>query len=200
MIKAKIATIVALSMIGTAAFAKGPSFDYVDIAYTITTEDNQASVFDDVEVEGARLILSKELSHEFFTDFTYHLIDDEVKIANGDGIAVELKEMSVGLGYNHKVTVKTDIYAKVSFEMTEATALGLTNDETGYSISVGLRNKTASWLELSSEVKFKDVQEETETSLELGSRFEFTDMFSIGVGFSLQEDVEQVHVGMRFTF
>ena len=197
--KNKLAIVLALSTITTVAMAKGPSFDYVDVRAVMDTDDTGTSFYQGEKLQGVQLKISKELSHEFFTDLTFKQIDDKVE---SDSLSqdVTIETVSIGLGYNHKVTKFIDMYAKVSFEGEKVKALGLSQEDTGHGIAVGFRNKTASWLELSAEIFYKNVVEESETGFDAGLQLVFNDMFSIGLGFTMLENEERASAGLRFTF
>ena len=200
MLKNKIVLVIALSAITNVTLAKGPSFDFIDVRATTSTDDTGTSFYHGSDLEGIKLKLSKELSHEFFTDLTYQKIDDSVSGDNSSQDVI-LEKLSVGLGYNHKVTKDTDIYAKVLFEVEKLELVSLDDEEdTGHGLAVGFINKTTSWLELSVEMFYKDVVQDSETGFNAGLQLVYNDFLSVGIDYTILEDEERASAGIRLTF
>lgn len=191
MLKSKIASVILLSGLSVGVFAKGPSWDYVDVGYLVVKTDSQASILNDADITGIKVTLSKELSHEFYTDASYDDVEDD---------NISLKELSVGIGYNHKITNKSDAFVGVGFELEKEKSSGVTREDAGYSVNVGFRNKTFSWLELSTKIKYEKVTDDSQVGLTLGAQFVFTDALSVGVGYDLKENEERAFAGIRYTF
>ena len=185
----------------SSAIAKGPSWGFVDVGFQ-HIQDERALYDDKIDISGYSLTLSKEFSHEFFTQLEFDYFDDNVELSSGDFDNVKSHDIGFGLGYNHRVTKHTDIYGVVAFEMTDwETSFG-SGDDTGNSIKVGARTKVTEWLELSAEIERKDMSDKAQedNTLQLGSRLMFGEMFSLGLYAKVGEDTQAAMATLRLSF
>ena len=77
----------------------------------------------------------------------------------------------------------------------------LAENDTGYSLDVGVRHMLSDRVEVDANVDFVDVQDVEDTALKLGARYYFNDAISAGLGYSTSsENIDVVSANIRRDF
>jgi predicted porin len=114
------------------------------------------------------------------------------------GSDLDFEETVIGLGYHTELMRSTDLTANIKVINQDTDLAG---DDTGYGLGVGLRHKLADNIEVNANVDFVDVNQNEDTSLELGARYYFSKAYSAGLSYSSStEDVDVVSGNIRWDF
>lgn len=196
-----VAISLTVALLSAGAHAKGPNWDYFEVSFLQEKDKHELSLFNGTTIEGYSIELSKELSHEFFVNVKGKQIDEKL-ITKDETVDFQNRELSFGIGYNHKITNVTDVYAVISFEGRELknNSSNVDTEATGLSYGLGFRSLPAEWLELYSEVKRVDIEKDKSTSLALGARINITKTFSFGGEFKESEYNTETSFNLRYSF
>jgi hypothetical protein len=196
-----VAISLAVALLSAGAHAKGPNWDYLEASVVQEKDKHDLSLFNGTTIKGYSVELSKELSHEFFVNVKATQMEDEL-ITEGETFDFRNRALSFGIGYNHRITYVTDVYAMVSFEGREfkLDSSTVSTEATGLSYGLGFRSLPAEWIELYSEVKRIDIEKDKSTSLALGARINISNAFSFGGEFKVSEYNTESSFNLRYSF
>lgn len=113
---------------------------------------------------------------------------------------IDTTQLSVGINSHFPITEKIDIVIPVALEWTDFDADGFSDDDTGYSIGVGVRALLSPAWELSGGIQHIDIFSSSDQSLYANVRWHLTDLFSMGLGGEFGDDVSAVLFDARFSF
>ena len=184
-ISAAVLAGVILSGFSGNVHAENFDYNYVQGTYeSIDLDGPDADVF--------RLSGSYELTPQF--NFIGELATGDIDNPTG-GSDLDFDEVVIGLGYHTEISNSTDFTANVKVINQDTDFVG---DDTGYGVGVGLRHKLLENIEVNANVDFADVNDNEDTSLDLGARYYFNDAFSAGLNYSTSsEDVDIVSGNVR---
>ena len=168
----KVLLLVLLVVAGPAA-ADGLSYNYVQAAYAsadIDADDMGIDVDGDGWAIGGSVAVSDNV--HLFGGYT----------ALGLDFGVDYDEFNLGVGYNHSITENVDFVAGLSYIKGEAEAFGMSADDDGYGLSIGLRSKLSDTIELEGGIQYADTDGGSSTAFSAGIPFDLTDNVAFGVG------------------
>ena len=115
---------------------------------------------------------------------------------------VDLTVLTIGGGWHTSISPNTDFFAALGFADGEIDISGLgSEDDTGYSVEVGVRSMVTEQLELSgsvSQVDFDDFGDGT--TINAGLWYTLSGNLALGLGASFEDDVTSYGVGIRLYF
>jgi opacity protein-like surface antigen len=171
--------------------AEGLSYNYFEGGYAsadIDGDDFTGDVDGDGWTIGGSVALSDSL--HMFGGYT----------SLGFDFDVDYDELELGIGYNYSLGEKTDFVAGLSYIKAEAKAFGMSADDDGYGVSIGLRSKLSDAIEIEGGIEYADTDEGSSTAFIAGILFDVTDNIAIGVGGGWDDDVTVYKAGVRFYF
>ena len=119
----------------------------------------------------------------------------------GLSFGVDLDSTNIGIGYNHSLGENTDFVAGLSYIKSELEFEGLSADQDGYGVSIGLRTKLSETIELAGGIEYGDLDEGgSSTAFTASILFDLTDNVAVGVGGSRDDDVTMYQASFRFYF
>lgn len=187
--KLKIASAVAatLALLPLAAQSEGISYTYVEAAYVETDIDGISSNADGYALRGSIGITDNVFMFAGYADQSISSFDIET--------------YNVGAGYAWPISSRTDLYGKVSYVKAEASGFGLSVDDDGFGLGIGVRHLVSDQFELEAAVNYVDLSDSgDETALGIGARWHFTPQFSLGAEASFADDANSYGVGLRWSF
>ena len=148
----------------------------------------------DLEPDGFGLSGSVLVTENIFLMADYNVLSDDIA-----GIDLDLDTISAGVGYRYGVSPTTDLFASISYEYADASALGISESDNGYSLAVGARSMLTDAFELGGSISYVDIEED-DTTFTIEGRYYFTDNFAAGVSYGVAEDADLYTVSLRYAF
>jgi hypothetical protein len=183
-----------LAAVPLAAQAEGMSYSYVEAGY------NEADI-DGVESgDGFSVRGSAGFAENFFGFADYSTF--------GFSGGVDLDQWNVGIGGRLGISDNVDLVGRVGYSTLDLSVSGLgSGDESGYSVSAGIRGQVTDGFELEGHVIHTDLGSGVgdSTGILVGGRYFFTDNFAAGAEYRTGDDiagadVDVIYAGVRFTF
>ena len=176
----------------------GPKWDVVEAGYVQADLDA-----DDSSPSGFGAAVLKSLGDNFYLTGRYRDVSEEEKISN-IRVDIELSQLSAGIGYKYAITNTTDIFAQVTFENLEATASAQgqsdSNDENGFGAAVGVRSMVVEQLEVSAQIGYIDIDDDSETAFGASAYYYVTDDVALGATYELWDDIDFMGLNLRYAF
>lgn len=192
----KLIPFIALTAAPFASNAKAPNWNYVQGSY-ITAESDDSEF--KIEPDGFGINGSFLVNDNVFLSAGYSSLSDEIY-----DVDLDLNQGSVGLGYRHGISENTDVFGAVSYEYIELEAdsnFGSDSvDESGYGLTVGLRSMVGDAFELNGQIGYIKIDDESETAVGVSAFYHFTEQFSVGGGYTVQDDLDTLSASVRFSF
>jgi len=176
--------------ISSAVMAKAPSWNNIGLGYINVDIDDT-----DFEPSGFVLSGSHLLNDNVYVHALYRSAEDDLF---GDDL--EISTLNLGLGYRHSLNATTDLFGEVSYLNVEAEFSGQSEDENGYSLTVGVKSVLIDNLEGALSATRDSLDGESETAINVGLSYFLNEQFSVGVGYSFADDAKILNVGVRFHF
>lgn len=176
----------------------GPKWDVVEAGYVQADLDA-----DDSSPSGFGAAVLKSLGDNFYLTGRYRDVSEEEKISN-IRVDIELSQLSAGIGYKYAITNTTDIFAQVTFENLEATASAQgqsdSNDENGFGAAVGVRSMVVEQLEVSAQIGYIDIDDDSEAAFGASAYYYVTDDVALGATYELWDGVDFMGLNLRYAF
>ena len=191
-LKALLCASIFLPAIGFAA--PPPSeirYDFLDLGLTFGEVD---SVDGDVDFSGFGMAGSWGF-HENFALFA-SLGAGEIDVL-GD---IDTTEFSIGINPHFAITENLDIVIPVALEWADFDAGPFSDDDTGYSIGVGVRWLINPAWEFGAGVRHVDIFDGDDQSVGANIRWHMNQLFSLGLGGEFSDDASAVLLDARFSF
>jgi hypothetical protein len=168
-----------------------PQFDYtyVEIGYDETEFDVGGG--GDIDGDGLTVSGSFELNNEWHFFASYGQADL-------DG-GFDLDTLAIGAGYVYPLKDDIDLYGRVLYIDMEVDGPGGSGDDDGLGLQFRIRGRVSDEFELEGGVQYIDVAD-SDTSLQAGARYYFTDTFSAGIGLTFGGDADGIGINARFAF
>ncbi len=167
----------------------GGSYDYVELGY-INAEFDAGPA--DLDGDGFRIEASVSATDAVFVYANYADI--------GLDLGIDATLLEIGGGWHTPLSNSTDFVATLAYVNVEADAGGgLSADDDGFGISAGLRGTPADRIELRGRILYEDL-DDSNTSLEIFGDYYFTENFSLGAGFLIDDDASAWLLQGRFHF
>ena len=187
LLMAALVVVVSVSMVAQAKDEIG--YSYVDISY----ED--VSIDDGPDGDGYRVGFSIAVQPKVHVFGDYEDISfDPIFGLDADGT-----EWDVGLGWNGGFGDSADFVADVFYLDVEVDVAGFGSvSDDGFGVRAGVRGMVASSLELAGFVEYTDLSDSgDETSYAGEIRWNTSDIFTIGAGYSTADDADTIYGGVR---
>ncbi len=180
--------------------AEGPRYTYGQLSY-IDVEFND---LDSVDADGDGFNVGGSFAVADMVHIFAGYTDGEIDVDDfgfGD-ISADYSQLSAGLGVNYGVSDTVDLVGRLAYINVEIEVSGFSQDEDGYGLSGGVRAMIMPQLELNGGVVYSDLGGgfDSDTALELGAVYNFTDMFAAVAGVSFSDDVTEYGIGARLYF
>jgi hypothetical protein len=186
------ALLAALPLAAQAEDGGGMNYSYVEAGYNEADIENESG--DGFSVRG-----SVGFAENFFGFADYSTF--------GFPGGVDLDQWNVGIGGRLGISDNVDLVGRVGYSTLDLSAPGLSGDESGYSVSAGLRGQVTDGFELEGHVIHTDLGSGVgdSTGILVGGRYFFTDNFAAGAEYRTGDDIagsdiDVIYVGVRFTF
>jgi len=173
------------------------SFDYVEMFYSSDTVDTDSSI-DNTKGDGIGFVLSLGFS----TSFAMKLAVSSTTFRTFQNIDVDSSKMSsLGVTAHTSVASGTAIFGDLSALKAETVATvgaeEISDDDIGGIISIGLRHVATEGLELELVATHMDVFGYTVNGYKASGRLFIRKKFSIGFGYSDNDDLELLFLNVR---
>lgn len=166
------------------------SYSYVEIAYDESDFDLPGA--GDLDGDGLTLSGSIELTDDWHAFASYGTADLD--------FGIDVDTWAIGAGYRYPIKDNVDLYGRVLYLNSEADVPGpLGADEDGLGLQFRIRARMTTELELEGGIQHVDVGD-SDTSLQAGARYYFTNEFSAGIGLTFAGDTDGVGINARFSF
>ncbi len=166
-------------------------YDYLNLGAYFGEVD---SVGDDVDYSG----FSMDGSWGFHDNFALFASLGAGEIDTfGD---IDTTELSVCINPHFAITERLDIVIPVAVEWADFDASGFSDDDTGYSIGVGLRWLIDPAWEFGAGVRHVDIFDGDEQTVGANIRWHLNHLFSLGAGGEFGDDTTTVLIDARFSF
>ncbi len=113
---------------------------------------------------------------------------------------IDTAELILGINPHFPLATNVDIVIPVAFLWGEFDDGFFTDDDTGYSIGIGIRALVHPKWELSAGVQHVDIFDDDDQSVSGSVRWHIVSLFSLALGASVADDVNSATLSGRFTF
>ncbi len=113
---------------------------------------------------------------------------------------IDTTELSVGLTPHFALTSNLDLVVPVSLVWVDYDASAFSDDDTGYSIGVGVRWLINPAWELGGGITHLDIFDTDDQSVNANVRWHLNDLLSLGLGAEFGDDVTAALFDVRFSF
>lgn len=186
-----VASILVLS---SNAFSKEISYDYVQGTYSSITDSSLG-----VDVDGNGFAASGSFS--ISPNIAITALYGAVSFDRVFGIDVDATELDFGITAHTSIVPNTDIFGNFSVINGKVEASDgfttISDDDTGNSISVGIRHMATDKAEISAGFSRVDIFDDTANTFGVGARFYANEKLSIGIGYSIGDDVDTFLLNAR---
>jgi hypothetical protein len=168
-----------------------PQFEYtyVEIGYDETEFEVGPG---DIDGDGLTVSGSFELNNEWHVFASYGQADLD--------FGLDLDTFAIGAGYVYPLKSDIDLYGRVLYIDSEVDGPGPLNaDDDGLGLQFRIRGRVSDELELEGGIQYVDVAD-SDTSLQAGARYHFSETFSAGIGLTFGGDADGIGINARFEF
>ncbi len=192
--------LLASALLMTTAFAaEGPRYTYVEAGYVSLDLDNGSSFGGDLDGDGFAIGGSLAVTDMFhiFTDYSDVDLD-----SNNSGFSADYSQFAIGGGINYPMSDTVDVVGQLAYLDVEVDVDSFGSaDESGYGLYGGARAMIQPAWEVNGGISYSDLGDGIDgTSFSLGTLYSFTEMFAVGAGFSVGDDVTSWTAGVRLYF
>ena len=195
----KVVLVSALLLsIGSIQAAESVRWDSASLSYQSVDIEGKLTGFG---VSGTKLI-----GEDFFIAGSYSSVSDDADFF-GSKVELDFNTLSVGLGYRHAISNKTDLFGIVSYQDMESKfswqgeqGESFSESENGYGLEAGIRSLVTENIELSGSLTYVDIIDGSETGLNVSAMYHFTNQFSAGVGYGKSDDVDTLSLSAVLFF
>lgn len=170
---------------------QSPSFNY---SYAELAYDETDFEIGNAEIDGDGLTLSGsfEINDDWHVFASYGNADLDA--------GIDLDTWMLGAGYAFPLRQDIDIYGRVLYINSEADFPGFgEDDEDGLGLQLRIRALVTDELEVEGGIQHVDVGD-SDTSLQVGARYHFTQSFSAGLGLTFGGDADGIGINARYSF
>lgn len=187
-----ISTALTLSaLLAGSAHSSSFNYSFVELGFGRSETEIDGASFD---IDGNQRSISGnfELNETFFVGAGYSFTDFDFDI---DGTT-----LGFNIGAHTSASDTTDLFATVRFidAEIEDNVTNLSEDDTGYGFSVGVRHALNSQIELNVGAVSSDLFDETDTALQFGGVANLTENFSVGLTIFNSDDTNGFNLPIRF--
>ncbi len=162
----RFSLLTAATLASVHTLAASPKWDFVELDYVQVDIDDVSSY----EPSGFAITGSKLLTENLFLVGSYTTTSDDLQ-----GVDLDSDAFNVELGYKVEMMDSTDwfISAGLINADIEASGFGMSDsdDDTGYSVSTGIRSMLTDSFELAGGIAYVDILDDSETTLGVSGHF-----------------------------
>ena len=185
---------ISIIAISTNAMSKDISYDYVQGTYSSITDDSLG-----VDIDGDGFAVSGSFSVS--PNIAVTALLGSTSYDRVAGIEIDANEFDFGITAHTSIAPSTDIFGTfliVNGEVEVSDGFTtISDDDTGNSITVGLRHMASNTVEISAAFSRVDIFDDTGNTTGFGARFYANEKFSFGVGYSTGDDVDALLLNAR---
>lgn len=172
------------------AWAEEPSYSYIQASYVNVDLD---SGFGDVDGDGISATASVPINDQWHVFAGYGTSDFD--------FGVDLDEFAIGGGWHRGISERTDFVATLAYVSVDASAEGVSFDDDGIGLSVGLRSMVNENFEVFGTISHVDLDAAGDgTSVGAGLWYTISGNFAVGVGAEFDDDATAIGAGIRLYF
>ena len=188
----RYALIGVFMLTSAAAMADGPSYSRIQASYQEVDLDLGGGI--DADGDGFGLAGSMAIGDSWYGFVDYQTADLES--------VVDLTILTIGGGWHTAMTTNTDFFAELGFADGEIDVSGFgSEDDSGYSVSVGVRSMVSQQLELYGSIGQVDFDDFGDgTNVNAGLWYTASGNFAIGLGATFDDDITRYGLGVRLYF
>ena len=164
------------------------NYSYVELGYD-ETEFQVGNA--DIDGDGLTLSGSFEINDDWHAFASYGNADLD--------FGIDVDTWVLGAGYAFPLRQDVDLYGRVLYLKVDADVGALAADEDGLGLQFRIRALVTDELELEGGIQYVDI-EDSDTSLQVGARYHFTETFSAGVGLTVAGDADGIGINARYSF
>jgi hypothetical protein len=165
-------------------------YTYVEISYDET--EFEVGGAGDIDGDGLTISGSFELNEDWHAFASYGQADLD--------FGIDLDTLAIGAGYVFPLESNIDLYGRVLYIDMEVDGPGpLDADDDGLGLQFRIRGRVSDELELEGGIQYVDIAD-SDTSLQAGARYHFSDSFSAGIAMTFGGDTDGLGVNARFEF
>ncbi|TBR44836.1 hypothetical protein CBF23_002050 [Marinomonas agarivorans] len=179
---------IAVSAASTALHASDFSYNYIDLGFGITDDENSSSNGE-----------YRTFAGSFVTPMGPFIAFESTSYEEEGQYNVDLT--AVGVGAFTATGSQTDIFGTLQLVNAD---LGTSGDESGFRVSIGARTALGSHVELDGKVKYEDVYEDSDTSIAIALRYYATPGLAASLNYDTAEinglEIDSMYAAIRFAF
>jgi hypothetical protein len=165
------------------------SYSYVELGYDESDFDLGGG---EIDGDGLTLSASWALTDDWHVYGSYATADLD--------FGIDLDSLAIGAGYRYPLQDDVDLYGRVLYINSEVDVQGPADpDDDGLGLQFRIRGRVNDQLELEGGIQYVDVGD-SDTSLQAGARYYFTNEFSAGVGLTFGGDTDGIGINARYSF
>lgn len=188
--------LVILFAFSGAAFADDFKYSSVTVGYMNAEFDDDFGSSVDGDLFGING--SAAIGESFFAFGSYATGE----VSDDFGSDVDMDQANIGFGHHMSLSETVDLVTSLSYEYIELSDQGVSIDENGLGLGVGMRFAASDNVELNGAINYVDYGTVfgDRTSFEGAFLYNFTENFTVSVGGEWGDDVTQYTVGGRYYF
>lgn len=165
------------------------NYSYVELAYDEADFDVRGA---EIDGDGFTLSGSFEINDDWHAFAAY---------GNSDlDFGIDIDTWALGAGYAFPLREDVDLYGRVLYINQEIDVPGFGDaDEDGLGLQFRIRALVTDELEVEGGIQHVDVGD-SDTSLQVGARYHFTEAFSAGIGLTFGGDTDGLGINARYSF
>lgn len=113
---------------------------------------------------------------------------------------VDTTEISLGINPHFPITEQVHIVIPVALLWADYDGRGFSDDDTGYTVGLGVRALPSPAWEFSGGIQHVDIFDSSDQSFYANARWHLNDLFSLSAGGEFGDDVSAFVLGARFSF
>jgi hypothetical protein len=169
---------------------QSPQFDYNYVELGYDESDYDLGPFD-VDGDGLTLSGSFEINDEWHAFASYGSSDLD--------FGIDVDTWTLGAGYVFPLKEDIDLYGRVLYIDLDVDAGVATGDEDGLGLQFRIRARVTDEFELEGGLQHVDIAD-SDTSLQAGARYHFTEALSAGIGITFAGDTDGIGINARYSF
>lgn len=114
-----------------------------------------------------------------------------------DGVSNDASLLSLGAGYHRALNQALDVVATASLKRIKFDGFG---SETGFGLGVGVRGRLVEMLEVNAGLEYVDIADGSDTTLQVGGRWYFTNAFAAGLDLQDNDGGSTLRFAARYDF
>ena len=185
--------LTALLAFSASVSAEDFSYNYFGAGYTRINLDDG---FVDIDGDAFGLNGSYEINESFYVFAGYGMGEFEEA-----GVTVDMDTLRAGIGWHTPLSDQVDLVTDLSYEYIDLSAFGVSVDDNGFGLGVGLRFAATDNVELNAGINYVDFGDGgDDTGFGIGALFGVSDNIDIGLSADWADDTSAYGINGRFYF